>query len=148
MQADAHEALAEARAVGSDAEVAGEREIAAAPGRGTVDAGDGRERQRHQTRDRPPAGGDQRRQAVERGALLLETHHEADVGAGAERAPRPGDDQHAHAGPRGDRIDRRGELLAHVVREGVQLLGTVEDQRGDTVGFGEQDLFGHGRDSR
>ena len=65
------------------------------------------------------------------------------VPAGTEPAARPRDHQHVHVACRGDVVECRDQLLAHVVGERVQLVGPVErDARHARIDV-EADGLGH-----
>ena len=55
------------------------------------------------------------------------------VGAGAERAPGAGDDDDAHRVVRIGLVEQRLELQPHPRVVGVELVGTIEGDRGDAL---------------
>ena len=67
-----------------------------------------------------------------------------EVGAGAEAAARAGQQHGAHGAVGRDVLPGRLDLGDHLARDGVQLLGLAEGERGQAVGLGEGDLrIGH-----
>ena len=74
----------------------------------------------------------------------------ADVGAGAETPPGPGDHDRADGGVVVGGGDDLGHLAQHLRRPGVQPLGTVERDAHDVADLLHQDLLElcHGRTVR
>ena len=95
MQPNARERLTESRLIGGDPQIARERQVHAGAGRGTIDGGECRKRQRIEAQDDRAAGVEQRLQFREPGVALLELDHVFHVAPRAERAPGAGDHEHA-----------------------------------------------------
>nr|WP_199286972.1 hypothetical protein [Nocardioides houyundeii] len=135
-QPTAREAGAELGLAGGEAQVAGEREDQPDAGAGAVDDAD------HRLGD---GAGDQELPARHLDLVAVaEPAEDLQVGAGAEAAPRPGEQDDPDLVVVRGLVQPGREALLHRRVHGVEPVGTVEGDDADAVLDGEGDRLGGG----
>jgi hypothetical protein len=143
MQAYFRKRLAEGGRGRGDAQIAGEREVAAGAEGGTVDRRNHRLRHLANGGDHAARGTKQTRKLL--GVLAFDQfRHRGYVAAGAKSPSGASDHYHTNI-PFGARnFDSFSQIAPHMSRERIQLLRTVECNRRDAGLFAYVDLFvGH-----
>ena len=115
--------------IGSHGEVAHRHQLAARRGGDAVHTGDHRLRQLGELHHELAAQAEQALLELE----LVIAAHLLEVVPGAKGLAFAGQHHHAHAVVGGDRVHRGDQGLEHFVGQGVELMRTVQRQRGDTT---------------